>query len=220
MKYTAIAFTVLFVLHNTCSASTVLFSTLNQPLSSFNGFDSTGTRYQATDFLTGDLAMSLSSATANLYNADDRTHSMVAYIYSNSAFDTPDSVIGTFDSTVSLPVGVVAGNISNASNFTFTDSGITLSPNTKYWLVLESLDSNHVNAVHWTATTSGIPDSGSTFSMISATNNKYSLASGGPWTNTLNGDFRISLSGTAVPEPHRVLLMISGLASLLSRRRR
>ncbi len=205
------------------SAATTYFSNLGQASDGI-GWAQFGNipDYNASDFLTGASAVTITSATFPLSNWDAVAHVLTPMIYTNSG-GTPGTLVGSFsDITINAdPGGPGAGTYSN---YSATAAGINLAANTTYWMVLKNGTAPDLPfPVLWNTTASNTMDGGSTFSEVAATKLKYSTDAAS-WAdataNTANAMFSLSGNLAAAPEPSRVLLLFAGAAGFLLRRRR
>jgi hypothetical protein len=185
--------------------------------------DSTGlvstTDRAATDFFTGGSATIITGATLRMTNLDTIGHSFDVHIYTNSANSDASP---TFGSTL---VGTLSGgtisDMAFSANVNFTDTGIALAANTKYWVVLEMLEALNGDPVFWFQEPAGNVDAGSSFLDEDATYSQLSGDAGDTWFPFSFGNHIFSLSGiVAAPEPSRALLASFGLLGLMLRRRR
>jgi hypothetical protein len=118
--------------------------------------------------------------------------------------------------------GVDLGDLSGSSDpvtpgtYTYTASGITLSPLTDYWVVLAS--TGNAPGVIWDATesTSYISSNGWSLSTRGVSNNQ-----GTGWMPVQLANFygQFSVTATAVPEPHTLALAAIALPALFCRRK-
>ena len=228
MNFSTLRFSVFGLMlccYGMAPAATTFFSTLGRASDSSTVAQfGASTELQASDFLTGGIATTITSATFSFWNPDDINHVMTPKIFTDNS-GVPGTLVGTF-STFTTPLS--ADPFTPAfSNFTATSAGINLAANTKYWMALSMGENSDLPfAVVWNTTGTNAMDAGSTFSEVAGTQLKYSSNSGSSWTDTLgaapvtNGMFSLSGGPAAVPEPSRALLACLGLAGLMLRRRR
>jgi len=176
-------------------------------------------RRVAVDFITGVDASSLTSATLYIRNLDSISHTFPLQIWTNNA-GVPGTLVDSFDSTFT-----VGANSSSYLPYTATDAGISLAPNTTYWLMLQkgendSGDMFSLSPDFQIVGTGQAVDASSLFSTVSGTGRMMS-DNLGAWTQGSTNNFRFSLTGiTTTPEPSRLLLAATGLGACLLRRRR
>ena len=178
--------------------------------------------YNASDFLTGASAVTITNASFSLSNWDDIAHVLTPTIYTNIS-GVPGTLVGTFSNITINPDPSGPGS-GTYSNYAATAAGINLAANTPYWMVMKnSTGPNLPFPVLWNTTASNAMDGGSTFTEVTATKLKYST-NGTSWSeptaNTANAMFSLSGNPTAVPEPSRALLLFAGAGVMLLRRRR
>jgi hypothetical protein len=129
-----------------------------------------------------------------------------------SSGDSSDLSVGLCDDSGSLP-GASLGRLTNPSsiegqnNYTFTTTGLTLAPDTTYWIVAEPLGEMEV----------GWADTVSSLGWACADTGSYSLW--GPWEpgqGTYGSTPSLMVNGTtAVPEPSTYSLLALGFVALL-----
>jgi len=117
-------------------------------------------------------------------------------------------------------LGTLSGpsNPSVAGTYTYTASGITLTPSTDYWLVLADT-SPELSGYLWDVTSSTSYTSSDGWSINTA--RSYSSGDQGTsWANidSVIGEFAVN--ATVVPEPQSFALAAVALAALFGRRRK
>lgn len=149
---------------------------------------------QSYDLVDVTLSMLLSAGTGNA----------TLQIYSDSS-GSPNASIATLTSP-----GSYSGTLSNT---TFTASGVTLAPNSAYWVVLKGPDSNTIFEWSFTDDNTG---SGVGFT----TNWAYSDNLGSSWNPSSTSPYQMRVSVQPVPEPSSVILAGLGLAAAVFASRR
>jgi len=149
---------------------------------------------QSYDLVDVTLSMMLSAGTGNA----------TLQIYSDSS-GSPNASIATL-----ISPGSYSGTLSNT---TFTASGVTLAPNSAYWVVLKGPDSNTIFEWSFTDDNTG---SGAGFS----TNWAYSDNLGSSWNPSNTSPYQMRVSVQPVPEPSSVILAGLGLAAAVFASRR
>lgn len=176
-------------------AATVVSNLQEPPTSSTVFFNST---WLASSFTTDNQSYNLNSATLAL-DAPIGPAGVTIQVYADAA-GLPGSSLGSLGTQ----------SISSSGDKTFTSSGLSLSPNTSYWLVA-SAD----NLAVWFGTTSTAQTGSWSIGDVGQTSND----SGTTWpTSSVVG--RFSIDATAVPEPGTVALSALLLGGLAARRRR
>lgn len=194
-----------------------LFSTLGQSYDGVAGMFTSADRL-ATDFQTGASATTITGASLNLAN-DGNTISLhfLASLFTDSA-GLPGTSLGSFSTITLLPSNQIP------ADYSATSAGISLSANTKYWLVLKLLEDPDGLSGDWSYNQSNSTDAGSVFTPVSATQIKYSNNNGSTWVDEVGGataNYRYSLTGTTTaPEPGRALLLLAGTCGMVLRRKR
>jgi|GEM_PF-2328379 len=226
MKHSVLPSLIFVLMAGFCSpaaATTTFFSDYAQGTNGANQY----ARYliagnvNASDFLTGASATTITSATLSFTNDDSNAHVMTPKIYTDNA-GVPGTLVGTL-STIALPADPNYPSAGTFTTYTATSAGINLAANTNYWMVVSINNATDgTDPVLWNTTSSNTMDSGSTFSQVTATALKTSTNSGTSWNTgqAVNGVFSLSGTVVAAPEPTRVLLLGIGTGLLLLRRRR
>ena len=206
------------------SATTTYFSNLGQTPDGFAYAQYGGQiDVNASDFLTGTSATTITSATLSFSNWDDIAHVMTPKIFTDNS-GLPGTLVGTF-STFNITPDALGPGAGTFHNFTVSSAGINLAANTKYWMEVSVDNATDLPyPVMWNTTASNTMDGGSTFSEVTATKLKYSNTGGSSWieptANTANAMFSLSGNLAAAPEPSRALLLFVGAGVMLLRRRR
>jgi MYXO-CTERM domain-containing protein len=204
MKSTSLILTIAWIVSTSLASAVTLISNLGQP--NFNSGGVTSTTRHAVDFTTGATSSVVNEATVHLSYPVSTTATFEIWTSSGS---TPASLLGT--------IGTVNVNSNTAALYTATNAtGITLTPNTTYWLVLSSS-----TAVDFRINEFQTVDAGGSFTNVGGTND--ATFSGGSWAPIGKSPLsvRYSLASTAVvPEPSRALLALGGFALVTLRRRR
>lgn len=170
------------------------------------GIVSSGTQ-RAVSFTTSGTAFSVTSVTMRLTNYISSTDTALLTFRLNDG----DSPSATVFASLNAPASA-----SNADgNFVFTPtSGITLTANTTYWLVIAA--ASNTETFSWLRSDpSETPTGLATFGIQAISEN-----SGGTWSEGSNGPHSFAINGNTVPEPGTILLVGLGLAGLLFVRRR
>lgn len=165
---------------------------------SFDGSLFHGQRW-GVSFTTDSNTYSLDSATMNLWLAGNAS----------------DLIVGLYGESNGMP-GTSLGRLSNPSsigvqtNYTFSATGLTLAPNTKYWIVAEpSLSAEPYCGWARTQTTS---------EMVYATLRSASGDSWGAWRASTQPTASLIVNGTAIPEPSTCCLLALGVLTLFASR--
>ena len=129
-----------------------------------------------------------------------------------SSGDSSDLSVGLYDDSGSLP-GASLGRLTNPSsiegqdNYTFSTTGLTLAPDTTYWIVAEPLSEMEV----------GWADTLSNWGWACADTGSYGLW--GPWEpgqDAYGSTPSLVVNGTtAIPEPSTFSLLTLGFVALL-----
>jgi hypothetical protein len=183
------------------TAQTVLFSNLLQPQNGIVAFDTLRTRL-ATDFLTDGSSSTISSITAGMVNTSSFiTVTVTLSIFTDNGSGKPGSLVGNFDTPATIPPG---GN----GTFTATSVGISLQPNTIYWVVGQ-VNELGLGTTYWDYNLDEGTDSGS-FSTVPSTQFQYSPNNGGFYLDNDTGNLLYELQGTSIPEPEMWLALLAG----------
>jgi PEP-CTERM motif len=126
-------------------------------------------------------------------------------IYNRSSLPFPDSLfpgssLGSLDGSEPLAGGI----------YTYTASGITLSPLTGYFVVITSATPIEEGSFNWSLA-SGVTSASDRWNMGSYS---YNSADGSQWTRAAGSLFQFGVFGTAVPEPSVYALVGVGLVGL------
>lgn len=141
----------------------------------------------------------------SLFNSSPDSHNFTASIFSDLSSEPGPILVGSFD------VFSVPANQTSIANFSATSSGLSLVPNTPYWLVLQiNEDISVPGFAGWREDSGQARDPGTVFTTIAATKTKASFDSGATYTDFFTGNFHYSLTGT-VPEPTTSALLFSGI---------
>jgi hypothetical protein len=170
------------------------------------GIVSSGTQ-RAVSFTTSGTAFSVTSVTMRLTNYISSTDTALLTFRLNNGGSPSATVFASLNAPVSE---------SNADgNFVFTPtSGITLTANTTYWLVIAA--ASNAETFSWLRSDpSETPTGLATFGIQAISEN-----SGGTWSAGSNGPHSFAINGNTVPEPGTILLVGLGLAGVLYFRRR
>lgn len=200
------------------------FSTAAQAVVLVDNFANEGTdaaaeltnlsQYFATQFTTGPSAAVISTATVKFYNDDNQSHTLVAYLYSNSTDGLPDTRLVT-SATASVPNGAPSEPV-------FDFGAYAMSANTSYWLVYSLLEPSNVEPVYgwFTSDNAETSDYGWTIGWDSA----RSADGGSTWVLDENDLSFIRLESGVIPEPSTYAsvagLAVGALALGLRRRRK
>ena len=169
----------------TAEAQTVLVSNVGQTRSGSLGLD---TYEGAQAFTTGDnsAGYTVTSVGLDLSSGADHTINFTVGIWTNSNSNLPGSSLGTLTQPASLTLGVNE----------FTTSGITLTANTTYWVVV---DSSGGGSVQWEGTASDSEDS--TTSGWSIADESYDRPYDGDTWGSYSDPFKLRVTGTAIGSP-------------------
>ncbi len=197
-----------------------LFSNLGQTTTTtdpFVGFPTADFR-EATEFVTGSLATSITGLTVMISNPDTVSHTWSAFLYSGTGAN-PTS-LGLLNAFTAVSATLAAG--SPETPLTFSTSAFALAPNTQYWIALAELGSTATTAGLWSVTSSNAGDGGDAFTVSSPPGMSRSTGNSGlSWAqNGITGNGKFALFGDVAPEPSRMMLMLIGGCLALSRRRR
>ena len=169
----------------TAEAQTTLVSNVGQTRSGSLGLD---THEGAQAFTTGDnsAGYTVTSVGLDLSSGADHTINFTVGIWTNSNSNLPGSSLGTLTQPASLTLGVNE----------FTTSGITLTANTTYWVVV---DSSGGGSVQWEGTASDSEDS--TTSGWSIADESYDRPYDGDTWGSHTDPFKFRVTGTAIGSP-------------------
>ncbi|MGH7990209.1 MAG: choice-of-anchor R domain-containing protein, partial [Limisphaerales bacterium] len=122
-------------------------------------------------------------------------------IYSSPLNDAPQQNLGNLSGSADPSAGGL---------FTYTASGITLSPDMAYFVVVTAATPVAQGAYVWSAANSFTRTGNWTIDDV-----YYSSANGSSWTETIRQDvFQMAIYATPVPEPETVALFGVGLVAL------
>ncbi len=187
-------------------ADETLLSNLAGSNAGGQGIVSSGT-LRAVSFTTSGTAFTVSSVTMQLINYISSTDTPVLTFRLNNGSAPSASIFGSLTAPESE---------SNAlANFVFTPtSGITLTANTTYWLVIAA--TSDIDTFSWERSEEPITPTGiATFGVQAISEN-----GGSSWSNGNSGPHTFAIYGTTVPEPGAVFLVGLGLTALLFARKR
>ena len=119
--------------------------------------------------------------------------------------------------TVHSSLGSLSGLDPSAGGlFTYTASGISLSPSTFYFVVVTAATPVSQGAYDWSAAGSFTQNSATSWTIDDA---YFSSSDGSSWTQTIRQDvFQMAIYTTATPEPATLALAGLGIACLIFRR--
>ena len=186
-----------------CSSHAQIVSNLGEATSTFPIISTAA--WRATSFTTDGLNYTLNSVTLSLLSADIPAGNVTPHIFADASGVPSGSALETF------------GSQTIGASVTFTSTGLSLSANTTYWLVLQATGLNS----YWKATSS--QNQTSTGSWTIGNNMLRSTDSGATWptTDTFIGKF--SVQATPVPEPEHyaafTALLLGGFAAWRRRAR-
>jgi hypothetical protein len=161
-----------------------------------------GTQWVTSSFGTDNTSYVLDSVTLYMYRNGSVTAEVDIYTDSSTA---PGSLVGVLTSPASYP------SIDSPGQVTFTTSGITLNPNSTYWVVLKAQGDQ--GALDW-AYSFDISGSGVGFQQTMGYSNSL-----GTWTIDTTNPMMMKVEATTVPLPPTMLLLGSGLLGLVGWRR-
>jgi hypothetical protein len=102
---------------------------------------------------------------------------------------------------------LVGSDPSAGGIFTYTDSGLTLSPSTDYFIVLTATTPVAQGAYNWSTVSASSTIGGEEWMIIP---DIYSSGNGLSWQISRQYTFQIGIYATAVPEPSSSLLLLLG----------
>jgi hypothetical protein len=193
-----------WTLFATLGRAATFISTLGQPITGGYQLCTTNTLNSnyASEFTTFGTGALITGLTVKLSNQDTVPRHVYGSIYANNA-GQPGMLVGSFD-----PIALASGLSQTDVNLTST--GVSLAPNTTFWVGIGLVESLTANTVVWWANANNGTDAGSTFTTVSATNVYRSDNGGTAWVNYNPGKMLYSLSGSAAPEPSRIVLVMVG----------
>lgn len=198
------------------SLLTVKADTLSSNLSSASAGTeaATGDTWLAASFTTDSFSDSLSSVTLALADLTASGVSAQAALYSDDGLNEPGTSIGTLTATSAYS--------STLSDTTFTGSNLTLSADSKYWIVLSALSGeldwsyaadDNGTGTGFTDTYSESYDAGSTWYTFASNQNAG--------VYPLQMDIESAASGaSATPEPTTASLLLVSCGLCVTRLRR
>lgn len=149
---------------------------------------------------------------AQRFDTDNQTYTLNSVTLLMSRTGSGDAVLQLWKGP-SSPTSVETGTFSLSGTYssvltptTFNASGIQLTPNTSYWIVLHSSAAG--TSIGWSVTANN-SGSGPGF----RTEWGESLTSGSTWVVTTGSPYQMKVEATAVPEPTEVA-SVTGLAIL------
>jgi hypothetical protein len=178
----------------------------------------------ACDFRTGSTPTILTGLTIRLANTDSIDHHVAAEIWSNheeppeqTIFQTPLALVDTFETFATVPARASVG-----SDYSMSDTGIYLAPDTTYWLAIHGLEPIADEVRDWGFDLAHFQDAdpGGAYSTISYTFLWVTQDAGANWYGPTDAQFLYRLEGTPVPEPAYAAVVLAPLASGLVARRR
>jgi hypothetical protein len=186
-------------------AQTILFNNLLQPTNGAAGFTTLSSRL-ASDFLTAGSATMVTSISARMGNSSlSVLHTVTFSIFTDNGSGKPGSLVGTFDTPATLPP-------NDSGLFTATSPGITLLPNTAYWLVGQVDEDNPTNVI-WRFNVGQGTDSGS-FSTVAGTQFQLSTDGGANYLDDGVGNLLFALQGASIPEPQIGLALLGAFGAV------
>ena len=189
----------------TPARAALLFNNNNQSQDQVGAFANTTFRL-ASDFHTGAASSTVTTAFLTMFDGDNINHTYTPKIFTDNS-GLPGTLVGT------MSTFTTNGNVLSFVKYTATSSGISLSPNTTYWMVLQMGENNNgQGATGWEQTTSQSTAAGSIFTTVSATQVKSSTNSGATWSDAFVGNTMFELDGT-VPEPS--VFLLTGLGAFI-----
>jgi hypothetical protein len=146
------------------------------------------------------------------FTTDASTYSLDSVILnlSLSSGDSSELSVGLYDDSSNLP-GASLGRLTNPSsigaqdNYTFTVTGLTLAPDTTYWIVAEPLSEMEV----------GWADTLSSMGWACADSGSDSLWAAWEPGETYGSTPSLVVNGMVVPEPSTCSLLALGIVALL-----
>lgn len=203
-----------WVLNAALGTAATFISTLNQPVSSsYQMYSAFLNSNFANDFTTDGTGAVITGLTVKLANYDTVTRHVYGSIYTNNA-GQPGTLVGSFD-----PIALTNG-LTTLTDVTLTSTGVNLAANTTYWVGIGLVENLTSDTVRWAANAGNGTDAGSVFTTVPATNVFLSSNGGTVWSSYSAGNMLYALSGTAAPEPSRMVLVLAGGFGVWLRRRR
>jgi len=195
------------------SEATVMVSNLDQPM--FSSFP-VGAWWGGNQFITDNSASSflLDGVTIKMDTASATPGNFFVAIFS-SAGDRPGTLLETLSGS---------SNPAAAGNYSYTSTGLSLAPNTSYWVVAGvSSGGSGGTGYNWVVSDETFSYSGPWVIPTTDTHITSAPAGGTDWNNFINDGYprHFSVSATAVvPEPSVCVLVGFGAAALLLRLRK
>jgi hypothetical protein len=162
-----------------------------------------GSVWNATSFTTDVLTYTLNSLTLRLSFFDFGGGTVTPRIFTNGSGAPSGVALEVFSSQT----------VNGSGNFTFASTGLTLDPNTTYWIALQG---GGFDASLWASTSSPAQTGGWTIGDTML----HSTDSGSSWPTTYGFSGQFSVDATPVPEPRSVLLLGMGAMAGLTFLRR
>ncbi|MEQ9207259.1 MAG: PEP-CTERM sorting domain-containing protein [Phycisphaerales bacterium] len=198
------------------SSADVLVSNLDERISFIGAVSGGGTGDEtifSSRFVTGSGMYEVLSASASLNNGTGfGLATFEAFIYTDDG-SGPGSVVASFDSLPTIADGGGTAVVSFSSTL-----GITLDPNTAYWLGIRNITGSYMG---WNATYSDAEDStaGWTIDDTAWSNSFNHGNTWSGWSDFFGGDVLMySIEGNPVPAPGALALL--GTGGLIATRRR
>ena len=199
----------------TTSQAAIVLSNLTATISSTQWFQNSNWAAQSFDTNAQAWVLNAVTISSDTTNAFYNTGNFFVDIYDSSGIGNsriPGALLGSLSGTDKpFPNG----------DYTYTTSGISLSPSSRYWLVMgvssgtANYDLNYAEDVAATGVWS-YPYGGSWGGIVAESSNQ-----GGSWSLSNYGPFLLEFDATAVPEPSTYAMALAGLAcGALFRRRK